>query len=582
MNHLQAARTRASALLGGLRHGASRMLAFLLRHKIAATAFILAAILGITALWVLRPRRDGLPAASGEGYTRTVTLERGTLEDSISATGTVESAQVSTVTTDLKYTVKEVLVQVGDSVKEGDVICVLDSSELETSIQKLKENLAETQADALEQYEDAQEALTESQEKVTDTYDAMEVAEDDLEEAEEAYNKAASTVNPYQSKVDAANSALLSALNTLNSAQAALDQAKTAYDKVAASVGSESGDAAETDPAYTQAKTNLENAQGTYNAAEDAYKKAQEALSEAQSQLQTAQSTTGYTSLSSAYTQAQTAYDQAETTYENAITTAEAAEETRDKALENYNKSGESDELEELEDQLDKCTLKAQTSGKVTALNATVGSAVEGAAATIQDTSQLVISITIAEYDIENVSEGMKAVITSDVIDGEISGTLTQISPTASGGGSSSSSFSAQVTVDSTDSGLLIGTNASVEIIQSTTEDVFIVPLDAIEEQEDGTSVIYVQADGSQEEDYSPVPVTVGATNDYYAQISGDDLKEGMVVKASVLDETISQETSGESGGSDFSISMGGMGGSFAGGGGGPTGGGMGGGPMGG
>ena len=76
--------------------------------------------------------------------------------------------------------------------------------------------------------------------------------------------------------------------------------------------------------------------------------------------------------------------------------------------------------------------------------------------------------------------------------------------------------------------------------------------------------------------------MTVGATNDYYAQISGDDLKEGMVVKASVLDETISQETSGESGGSDFSISMGGMGGSFAGGGGGPTGGGMGGGPMGG
>lgn len=565
MNIIQSARARASAFLGALGRKGSAFFAFLLRHKIAATALILAAILALTALLVLRPRRSGPLEAAGEGYVRTITLERGTLEDSISATGTVESSQVSTVTTDLKYTVKEVHVQVGDSVKEGDIICTLDTSELEDSIQKMKEDLAESKADAQEQYEDAQTALTEAQEKVTETYDDMEEAEDVLDNAKSAYDKAYSTVSPYQSKVDSANSALLTALNTMNSAQSAYEQAKAA------------------NPDNPEAEAVLQ-AKKAYEDAQEAYENAQKALNDAQSQLQTAQSTTNYNSLSSAYNQAQTAYDQAKSTYENALTSAENAEDTRDKALDNYNKAGESDELEELEDQLHKCTLKAQTDGKVTALNATVGSVVDGAVATIQDTSKLQISISIAEYDIENVSEGMKAIITSDVIDGEISGTLTQISPTASGGGNSSSTFSAKVTVDSADSGLLIGTNASVEIIQSTTENVFTVPLDAIETLEDGTTQIYVRSE-TQEDTFEPVPVTVGETNDYYAEISGDSLKEGMVVKASVLDETITQEsTFGEFGRGEMSMEMGDMSGSVivgaapAGGGGG----GMGGGPMGG
>lgn len=176
-------------------------------------------------------------------------------------------------------------------------------------------------------------------------------------------------------------------------------------------------------------------------------------------------------------------------------------------------------------------------------MNATVGSAIEGTAATIQDTDSLKISITIAEYDIDSVSEGMHAVITSDVIDGETNGALTQISPTASGGGSSSSTFSAEVTVDDENSGLLIGTNAKVQIIQSTTEDVFTVPLDAIEEKEDGTSVIYVQSgEENGEPVFEEVQVVVGATNDYYAEVSGVDLEEGMIVRASASLEEATEE----------------------------------------
>lgn len=512
--------------------------AFAGRHKKAVIALALLVVAAAAAAFLLRGRfvrPVSLPAAGGS-YVRTVTLQKGTLEDSISATGTVQSSDVSNVTTDLKYTVKTVNVQVGDSVEEGDVIWTLDTSELEESIQKLQESLADAKAEAQKQYEKAQASLTEAEENVKSTYDDMKEAEDERDSAKSAYETAAAAVKGYQAEVDAANADLLTKLNARQAALDAYTAAGGTVDENGDPVTSATSEAASTAADLSALAEALVKANGEYKSAE-------QTLKTAEANLQTAQSASNYTALSSAYNQAQTAYEQAKTTYENAIKTSETAEESRDTALENYNKAGESDELEELQSQLEKCTLKAETSGKVTAVNATVGSAIDGAAATIQDTDSLKISITIAEYDIDSVSEGMHAIITSDVIDGEINGTLTQISPTASGGGSSSSTFSAEVTVDDENSGLLIGTNAKVQIIQSTTEDVFTVPLDAIEEKEDGTSVIYVQSgEENGEPVFEEVQVVVGATNDYYAEVSGVDLEEGMIVRASASLEEATEE----------------------------------------
>ena len=264
---------------------------------------------------------------------------------------------------------------------------------------------------------------------------------------------------------------------------------------------------------------------------------------EKQKALSDAQNTVGLTGLQTTYQQAQAAYEQAQTAYDQAVKTQETAQETCDDALESYNKSSESDELTDLQEQLEQCTLTAETSGRVTAVNATVGSMIDGAAATIQNTDSLKVAITIPEYDIESVQVGMTARITSDVTDKEVSGTLTQISPTATGGGSSSSSFAAEVTINDADSGLLIGTNAKVEIILSTTEDVFSVPLDAIGENEAGESVIYVQTGETDGEPvFEEMVVTVGEQNDYYAQISGAELEEGMVVRAAADESEATEE----------------------------------------
>ena len=365
-------------------------------------------------------------------------------------------------------------------------------------------------------------------------------------------------MSSFQSEADSAAAQQESALSALNDAMAATAEKQTAYNDAYGAWKTESDRqlAADYQPAAGDAETlaglksTMDNAQAQLDAANAAQSSAQAAYDQAsalaqekQKALSNAQNTVGLTGLQTTYQQAQAAYEQAQTAYDQAVKTQETAQETCDDALESYNKSSESDALTDLQEQLERCTLTAETSGRVTAVNATVGSMIDGAAATIQNTDSLKVAITIPEYDIESVQVGMTARITSDVTDKEVSGTLTQISPTATGGGSSSSSFAAEVTINDADSGLLIGTNAKVEIILSTTEDVFSVPLDAIGENEAGESVIYVQTGETDGEPvFEEMVVTVGEQNDYYAQISGAELEEGMVVRAAADESEATEE----------------------------------------
>ena len=204
-----------------IRTACAGVAAFAGRHKKIVIALALLAVAGVAAALLLPGRlgrRAAQAAAAGGSYVRTVTLQKGTLEDSISATGTVQSAETSNVTTDLKYTVKTVNVQVGDAVEAGDVICTLDTTDLEESIQKLQESLADAKATALKQYEKAQASLTEAEENVTDTYDSMVEKKEARDSAKSAYDTAAAAVSGYQSAVDAANADLLTKLNARQAA----------------------------------------------------------------------------------------------------------------------------------------------------------------------------------------------------------------------------------------------------------------------------------------------------------------------------------------------------------------------------
>lgn len=304
--------------------------------------------------------------------------------------------------------------------------------------------------------------------------------------------------------------------------------------------------------------------------------------------LKTAKANSGYDALYQAYAAADQAWLQARSTYETATETLRQAKENMETAAENLENAGTSDDIEELEEQIADCTITAGASGTITTLNATVGSAAVGgtsntALAVIQNTDDLTVSITIDEDDIKSVAVGQQAIIKSDATgDTEIAGTVSQLSLTSGStggtqGGTGSSGFGAEVTVTGKESGLLIGLSAKVEIILSQVTDVYAVPYDAVGTDENGGSVVYARSGGETE--FTAIPVETGMETDYYIEISGEGLSDGMEVKTSANDTATAAagaddaQQSGEN--AMFSMDMGGgmPGGDMPGGGGMPSGG---------
>ena len=157
-----------------------------------------------------------------------------------------------------------------------------------------------------------------------------------------------------------------------------------------------------------------------------------------------------------------------------------------------------------------------------------VGSMTEGAVATIQSTDNLILSINIPEYDIQKVATGMRAIITSDTLKDKVEGELVRISPVANSG-DSGSGFSAEIVIEN-GQGMFIGTNAKAEIIISGKKNVILAPIDSVKDIDGNASLFIKEADGS----FKEVPVTIGAKNDYYVEVSGSQIREGMEIKAIV------------------------------------------------
>lgn len=226
-------------------------------------------------------------------------------------------------------------------------------------------------------------------------------------------------------------------------------------------------------------------------------------------------------------------------------------------AVETLNKGVEDTQLEDLYENLNDCTVKATSSGTITSLNATVGSTVNNSViAVINDIQNLEVSTTVDEYDIQKISKGMKAVVSTDAVDGTFSATVTAVSLAST----DNSGFTVKVTLDESTSSLLIGMNVKVKIILSSEKNVYTVPIDAVETDESGNSYIYVQ---QKDNTFEKVSVTKKEENDYYAVIEGSDLSDGMIVRASANEseaQVFSDSSSLESQ-EGFSIQMdGGMG----------------------
>ena len=562
-------------------------LAWFSKHK-KLTALLLVVL--IAAVLVLRAVLGGKKAAgSTYQFVRTSTLQKTSLTDSVSVNGTVKSGYEASVTvadSAKLYKVSEVKVAVGDTVKKGDVIATLDTSDLEKQIESAEESYGDTLKSAQTSYDratadletstvqhensliDLQAKIDQADQNLQDAKDALTKAQENERKAQSTYDTAVSDYNTLKSAYDSASASISAYTQEKNDAATALNNALYAANQ-ALSAQLADPDNDEKRQAAEDAQAKVTDAQTTYNEADQKLTEAQNSCSAPSLGLY------GFTSIQTALTQADSTKTQAESALDsakNAVDTAntqistceqqvKAAHDSYDQEKNYSNLLNKSqnvedsatkleqaqrtpDNLETLRSTLEDCTLTATMDGTITALNATVGSVCSGTVATIQNTDALVVDVTIPANSVPKLSTGMTCHITSDATgDAVIDGTLTQIDPVANDTGS----FGAKVVVNGDADGLLIGISAKVEIVISEKDNVFIVPRDAVGTADDGSSYVLRKTGGEGVDmTFEQVTVTTGDTNDFYVEITGSDLQEGDVIRSSA-DLTQGIETSNDS-----------------------------------
>lgn len=554
-----------------------------LRHKVLSIVLVVLLVIAVAVFFVVR---NVMKNAEGLAYTfvRTTTLEKTTLTDSVTVNGTVKAGQDASVTVAdaaKLYKVATVNVKVGDAVKKGDVIATLDTTELLKQIEQAELSYSDTLKSAQTSYARAADDLTveqvkhentlidlqanidaadkqlaeaqESQKKAQDNYNA---AKSDRDAMAGEYSRVSAEVQAYTDQLKTAAAAQESALAEANNALAARTAAQTELEQAKSTYGEGSAEAIAAQQKLTECENRYGETEAAYTSAKDAYNTAASNLQNAQSGCSVpSRGLYGFAAIEAAFKQADSLLTQYETALESAKKTTESAEKALKSAHDAYDNEknysslkarAQSVEdaatrlsqsartpstLETLRDTLNSCTLTATMDGTITSLNATVGSVCTGAVATIQNTDQLTVEVTIPANSVPNVSEGMACRITSDAASGQIiHGTLVRIDPVANEKGT----FGATVSVNASDAGLLIGTQAKVEIVISEKSDVFIVPMDAVDINDDGSYYVLRCTGGEGiAMTFEQVPVAVGDSNDYYVEISGAGLHVGDVIRSS-------------------------------------------------
>lgn len=554
-----------------------------LRHKVLSIVLVVLLVIAVAVFFVVR---NVMKNAEGLAYTfvRTTTLEKTTLTDSVTVNGTVKAGQDASVTVAdaaKLYKVATVNVKVGDAVKKGDVIATLDTTELLKQIEQAELSYSDTLKSAQTSYARAADDLTveqvkhentlidlqanidaadkqlaeaqESQKKAQDNYNA---AKSDRDAMAGEYSRVSAEVQAYTDQLKTAAAAQESALAEANNALAARTAAQTELEQAKSTYGEGSAEAIAAQQKLTECENRYGETEAAYTSAKDAYNTAASNLQNAQSGCSVpSRGLYGFAAIEAAFKQA----DSLLTQYETALETAKKTTESAEKALKSAHDAYDNEKnysslktraqnvedaatrlsqsartpstLETLRDTLNSCTLTATMDGTITSLNATVGSVCTGAVATIQNTDQLTVEVTIPANSVPNVSEGMACRITSDAASGQIiHGTLVRIDPVANEKGT----FGATVSVNASDAGLLIGTQAKVEIVISEKSDVFIVPMDAVDINDDGSYYVLRCTGGEGiAMTFEQVPVAVGDSNDYYVEISGAGLHVGDVIRSS-------------------------------------------------
>lgn len=196
---------------------------------------------------------------------------------------------------------------------------------------------------------------------------------------------------------------------------------------------------------------------------------------------------------------------------------------------------------------LKNCSVTAPLSGTVVMVGVEEGDQYQGADLfEISDCENLQVYATADEYAVSRIGKGQKVrifinAVGQDEREGEVSyvaktkgvsrtGTSAANNGTAGSNGYSAAAASGyviRIQLKENNKNLRIGMTARCSIIIEEAADVFAVPYDAVYRNKNGDTVLYVEdGNGTRRE----LTVSKGMESDYYVEVMGEELKEGLQV----------------------------------------------------
>lgn len=522
------------------------------------------------------------------------TLKTSNVRSTISASGTIQSADSISVYSELTFPIKDVRVKVGDHVNAGDVLATIDSETLQNNIRTSQANIDSAEKTAQQQIKTSQKAYDDAK------YVLDKGKNSQINQAQDLVNTSKIALDDAQRKYDNAKANLDKNLNdTLVKSKYALDTADVALSRAQKDLRdrlNELGSGYKDDEKdynkalkdYEQAvkrnkpqseidelkeivldwkrtlqeqETEADRLYGTGGtleqpAAGSPIKELRQAVSDAQREYDNANQ--AYTlakkdvdeelkTYASALSNAKITYEGAQTSLKTAQTIVQQDLERNQMSIETSriaaNTQAQRSELKGLQDQLAKCEVVAPVSGTITAVYAKEGAAPAGALFLIENTSALEAVVNIKEYDVNSITPGMRAVVESDAAGNkEFEGYLERVSPTAvkvaadadaqaQAAAKTTAEFEATILITTQDPSLKIGMHTDADIITAEKKDVFAVPFEAVGVDKDGKDVIYVLKPGEKGTfTAEAISVKMGLETDYAVEISGDKLKNGMQI----------------------------------------------------
>ena len=199
---------------------------------------------------------------------------------------------------------------------------------------------------------------------------------------------------------------------------------------------------------------------------------------------------------------------------------------------------------DDVKTQIRLATLTAPIDGIVTAVNVVKGLEAPSGDAIVVDATTFQVTADVVESDLAAMKVGQTAAVTIGAVDGQVTGKVTAIAPTAAGNTTGSVvSYAVTVSLDNVPATVRAGMTADVTITIDSATNVLTVPASALRGTAGNYSVLTLGADGT------PVaqPVEVGLVTNTTAEIKSG-LTEGQEVVTGVNTPQTGTATNGNGG----------------------------------